>query len=251
LGSNGVVSIRVDGVSITIVDGNITIERTGASSAPKVAGAGLAVHEASADTPEESAATTNGMALASATESVAQFSNGADDSGWDPDELALVTTPPPGRPRPGGPPWSEEELERLRALYPTHSASAIAAELGRPFNSVRSKAQKLGLTRDGPPAVTGNPQPRQAMVAAKPKSLSAAAAVDSISAPNGRPFCAAVSLLEHHAGQCRWLVSDVWPALYCGAPVVNKSSWCQHHFGRVFTGRTASVGGFQLKGFAW
>jgi hypothetical protein len=47
--------------------------------------------------------------------------------------------------------WSDEEIEKLRALYPTHSASAIAEPLGRGFNAVRGKARSLGLKKDGPP----------------------------------------------------------------------------------------------------
>jgi hypothetical protein len=74
----------------------------------------------------------------------------SNNCGLDGQAIASVLNPPP---RKYGPPWSAEELKQLRTLYPTHSASAIAAELGRPFNSVRSKAQKLGLKRDGPPKV--------------------------------------------------------------------------------------------------
>jgi hypothetical protein len=63
---------------------------------------------------------------------------------------------PPGRNGPAGLPrdsdkgqevrsgqtiWSDEDVEKLRALYPTHSASAIAKQLGRCFNAVRGKAE--------------------------------------------------------------------------------------------------------------
>jgi hypothetical protein len=52
----------------------------------------------------------------------------------------------------------------------------------------------------------------------------------------------AVSLIDHHPGQCRWIVSDVWPVMYCGAPVVNSSSWCEQHSRRVFNARLQSQG---------
>lgn len=107
------------------------------------------------------------------------------------------------------------------------------------------------LKRDGPPKVTVKPLPREAKPVPKPKSLSAAAIVDASAVTNGMAPCPAVPLLEHHAGQCRWIVSGVWPALYCGAPTVNKSSWCLYHSRLVFTDRTAPAGGFRLKGFAW
>jgi hypothetical protein len=49
--------------------------------------------------------------------------------------------------------------------------------------------------------------------------------------PNG---FSAVSLFDHHPDQCRWIVSDVWPVIYCGAPVMGSSSWCEQHSRRVF-----------------
>jgi hypothetical protein len=166
--------------------------------------------------------------------------------------------------------WTDEEVDKLRALYPTHSASAIAEQMGRGRNSIRSKAQNLGLKKDGPPTVTSKP----AKPAPKPRSLSAAVTADlairsgyhpdagditpagEIS-PGGDPTTgrnspaelpedsvkgqeahgfSAVSLLDHHLGQCRWIISDVWPVMYCGAPVVDSSSWCEEHSRRVFDG---------------
>jgi hypothetical protein len=140
--------------------------------------------------------------------------------------------------------WSDEEVEKLKTLYPTHSASAIAKQLGRGRNAVRSKAQNLGLRKDGPPTVTSKP----AKPAPKPRSLSAAAVTaDSTPVLNG---FAAVSLLDHHSGQCRWIISGVWPVMYCGAPVVDSSSWCEQHSRRVFNHRPQGLGArFRLK--AW
>ena len=67
--------------------------------------------------------------------------------------------------------WSDEEVEKLRALYPTHSASAIGKQLGRGRNSVRAKAQHLGLRKAA--------SPQEAKPAPKPKPLSAAVTADS------------------------------------------------------------------------
>jgi hypothetical protein len=126
------------------------------------------------------------------------------------------------------PAWADEEIDKLRALYPTHSAGAIAVER-RSLNSVRAKAQHLGLKKDGPPSVTVKP--------AKPALRSLSAAVTEALAPPSvaelwAPALGAISgnsrqgvpLLDHHPGQCRWIISDVWPVLYCGAPVVGSSS---------------------------
>jgi hypothetical protein len=77
------------------------------------------------------------------------------------------------------PVWSDEKVEKLRALYPTHSASAIATQLGRSFTAVRSKSQNLGLKKAVPPS------PREAKPVPKPKSLSAAVTADSTPCPAG------------------------------------------------------------------
>jgi hypothetical protein len=62
------------------------------------------------------------------------------------------------------------------------------------------------------------------------------------------PGFSSVSLLDHHRGQCRWIVSDVWPVMYCGAPVVDSSSWCELHSTRVFNPRSQALGAkFRLK----
>jgi hypothetical protein len=125
--------------------------------------------------------------------------------------------------------WSDEEIDELTALHPTHSANAIAEQLGRSFNAIRSKIQGRGLKRDGPPTVASKP-PKPAP---KPRSLSAAVTADSTPVPgrNGTagPEFSTVSLLDHHPGQCRWIVCDVWPIMYCGAPVAKSSSWCVEH----------------------
>jgi hypothetical protein len=146
--------------------------------------------------------------------------------------------------------WSDEEVEKLRALYPTHSASAIAKQLGRGFNAVRGKARNLGLRKAAHPTVivkSGEAKP-----APKPRPLSAAVISDPAlrTVPNG---FSAVSLFDHQSGQCRWIVSDVWPVMYCGAPVMDSSSWCGQHSRRVFNSRPQGLTGipraFRLK--AW
>jgi hypothetical protein len=46
------------------------------------------------------------------------------------------------------PRWSTEELEKLRALYPTTANVDIARELGRSLKSVVSKGCALGLRKE-------------------------------------------------------------------------------------------------------
>ena len=191
MGSNNVVSIRVEalGVSITIADGSIAIEQT------KTEIPAAAVLKA-----EGPVAATGGAAPASGcqplpdlheipvrpfrpvTERVPPLPKRVDDSavrkdGISPtgekfknlpttdaensapviDELeqTLHRSSPPGSNGPTGLPgdsakdqearssqttlWSDEEIEKLKALYPTHSASAIAKQMGQGFNAVRAK----------------------------------------------------------------------------------------------------------------
>jgi hypothetical protein len=87
-----------------------------------------------------------------------------------------TTVPASGKSGQTRPLWSNEEVEKLKALWPAHSASAIAKELGRSFNAVRGKAEHLGLRKDGPPTVTSKP----AKAAPKPRSLSAAVTADPV-----------------------------------------------------------------------
>jgi hypothetical protein len=62
---------------------------------------------------------------------------------------------------------------------------------------------------------------REAKPAPKRRPMSAAVTADAASVPNG---FGTVSLLDHHPGQCRWLISDVRPVVYFGGPVADSSS---------------------------
>jgi hypothetical protein len=256
----GVVSIRVEGALITIADGSITIEQTRTDQVAAAAAASTTVREslAAGVTPKVEAAAPSGAVPASAviTERVIRLPEGVDgcprDSGGGNSTIfensVSVIAPhrplPPGRNGPAGlsgasgkgqeapsgqtkPAWTDEEIEKLRALYPTHSAGAIAVELGRGLNAVRAKVQHLGLKKDGPPTVKLKSVPRS-LSAAVPESL---LPVPLPSVPDGFN---SVLLLDHRPGQCRWIISDVWPVVYCGAPVVDSSSWCGKHSRRVF-----------------
>jgi hypothetical protein len=115
---------------------------------------------------------------------------------------------------------------------------------------VRGKARSLGLRKATQPSVIV--KSRETKPAPKPRSLSAAVSADSLLAGPVLPGfsgggqeahgCSLVPLLDHHSGQCRWIVSDVWPVMYCGAPVVDSSSWCEQHSRRVFNPRPQGLG---------
>jgi hypothetical protein len=207
MGSNDVVSIRVEalGVSITIADGSIAIEQTKMEIPAATVAEGPAaarrqfLPEPLPERVDNSAVRGDSDAENSAP-AIDEFHRPSLPGSNGPTELA-ANSGEQTRSSQTKPLWSDEEVEKLRALYPTHSASAIATELGRGRNSVRSKAQNLGLRKA--------PSPQEAKPTPKPKSLSAAVTTDS-TAPDG---FRAVSLLDHHLGQCRWIVSDVWPVM--------------------------------------
>jgi hypothetical protein len=277
MGSNGVVSIRVEalGVSITIADGNIAIEQTSTTNPTAgVSAAGTARPSSARQIPARAAQPTTEQTLPVSEEGDSASDAGSasiDEVEQTPDRPSSPgrngVTEHPGEAKPARassgspvgadsdtavpagqtkPLWSDEEVDKLRALYPTHSASAIAKQLGRGRNAVRSKAQNLGLRKDGQPTVVVKSPPREAKPTPKPRSLSAAVTAESTPGPavQGQEThgWGGVSLFDHHPSQCRWIVSDVWPVMYCGAPVVDCSSWCGYHSRRVFSLRPHGLG---------
>jgi len=45
--------------------------------------------------------------------------------------------------------WTAEEEEKLKELWPKHSALDVAKMLGRTYNSINMRAQRLGLRKNG------------------------------------------------------------------------------------------------------
>lgn len=151
------VSIRVDaaGVSIVISDGEIAILERGTATA------GGAAH----DLPHHRSRRpgvgqrTNGVHRAPLLNGGSHGSSGSVEvriDGNDAADILKIAPRAASRKRRPSParrgrrvmaPWTDEEHDRLRALWPTRSAAAIAAELGRPVLGVQGKALRLGLRR--------------------------------------------------------------------------------------------------------
>jgi hypothetical protein len=97
--------------------------------------------------------------------------------------------------------WSDEEVEKLRTLYATHSASAIARQLRRRLNAVKSKAQNWGLksgaSNSSDPAGGKTCTEVEAVVHRRDRGLTPAPRHNGA---GGRGF-GAVSLFDHHPGQ--------------------------------------------------
>ena len=52
--------------------------------------------------------------------------------------------------------WAPDEVQRLRAMWPLHTARECAQVLGRNPKSVRDKACRLGLRHDWTPSRSGD-----------------------------------------------------------------------------------------------
>jgi hypothetical protein len=215
---------------------NIRVEAAGVSLTFGIADGGIAIALAK-DVPAPAAAPKlphagHGAAPASCviTESAASPRQQTNQTGLpNPPSPRTPPSQPSGRTKQR---WSPEEIEQLKSLWPTHSASAIARQPGRDVNAIKSKIQRLKLKKTASPVVTAKPTPRAAAVPAdSPAPLEVPAAIGAC----------AVSLLDHRTGQCRWIVRGTGAApMYCGAPVVDSSSRCRHHCGPVLPGTTGS-----------
>lgn len=143
------IRVAAAGVVVTVVDGQVSIEEAsiGQTAAAVERGAAHFHRKTSADVGEAPGALrVNG---AGRTNGAAAGSNGA------------AAHREPETRKHTGPSWTKAETGRLEALWPTHSAAAVARELGRNVNTVKHWARKLGLKKAVEPAVTVRPAQRQ------------------------------------------------------------------------------------------
>ena len=154
--------------------------------------------------------------------------------------------------------WTEKRLQRLKLLHKEgFSANVIAGKLGPAFTksivlrklhqleeerlarakvlATRKAAKASRLERaskavDAPRKVTRGPvvQPVNA------------APIRFVASTPLRPKPATlqgITLFDLRQGHCRWPLGDDRPArLFCGAPSVGTTSWCEHHQRIAFSG---------------
>jgi hypothetical protein len=159
--------------------------------------------------------------------------------------------------------WTKTRLKRLKLLHKEgFSATVIARKLGPAFTKsivlrkvhqmeeeriarvkalAARKAAKARLLKRASKVIEA---PRQAAPALKERA-SAVAQVKAepirIVAPPPPPAKPAalkgILLFDLRDGHCRWPLGNDRPArLFCGAPSVGTSSWCEHHQRIAFTG---------------
>jgi GcrA cell cycle regulator len=136
--------------------------------------------------------------------------------------------------------WNQKRVERLKRLHQEgFSATLIARKLGAAFTKgmVAGKIRRLGLTMK--PAKKGLNSKPKSLATGKALPISKAEPSKTVRLPASPiigPVPAApatatgVGLFDLRERHCRWPVGNDRPArLFCGAPVVDSSSWCEHH----------------------
>ena len=144
--------------------------------------------------------------------------------------------------------WTDKRVERLKLLHKEgFSPSVIAKKLGAAFTKgmvvgklrrmtlevqraktrsdrSRSSQANTAVERAGSlkaAAVKPTPPSRPIIL---PKTAPVVPPVPSTPAPKG------VRLFDLRECHCRWPIGNDRPArMFCGAPALNASSWCEHH----------------------
>ena len=141
----------------------------------------------------------------------------------------------------GGNPWTEVEVERLRALTQEGRLTyrGIAVELGRSKDSVIGKVHRLKLPVPPPDPVAavrgagGRWVPRQ--VAAPPQAApEPPRAPLVVAALNGHAPAWLFNRVFPPVHDCQWPVSPDRPWRFCEAPTVPHRSYCLEHCRRGY-----------------
>ena len=157
--------------------------------------------------------------------------------------------------------WTEKRLKRLKLLNTEgFSATVIAGKLGPAFTKAivlrklhlleeqrleRAKKRAGNKASDARALSRASKQakaPRKA-TPAPPAQASPAVPVKAElirvvpPAPPTPAVLQGICLFDLREGHCRWPLGDERPArLFCGAPSVGTTSWCEHHQRMAFSG---------------
>jgi hypothetical protein len=154
-------------------------------------------------------------------------------------------------------PWDAERIERLRVLwFDGWSASECGAFLGCSRNAVIGQAHRLGWShmprRQRPPTSKARrllgptlPFPEPPESPPKPKRVRKPRPQMPQMRPDLRPRdppIGSFTLLDLRHGQCRWPEGERPPFRYCGARVLEFSSYCEPHHSRAHHGPPVARG---------
>ncbi|HKG85502.1 MAG TPA: GcrA family cell cycle regulator [Beijerinckiaceae bacterium] len=119
-------------------------------------------------------------------------------------------------------------LEAAR-LEGAKKRSARKASMARPLSRASKDGKAVGMVKAE--RVKASP-PVQPLEAAPIRLVAPALPV-----PSNRTVLQGVRLLDLRNGHCRWPLGEERPAtLFCGAPAVGTTSWCEHHQRMAFSG---------------
>jgi len=128
--------------------------------------------------------------------------------------------------------WFGDRVERLKELWPEHSASYIARLFGNlSRNAIIGKANRLKLPRKKP---SGNTTPR---IRPRPKPV-APPPPEPPPVPM-QPEFLALTFDELETGDCRYPQGEYVPFRFCGQMAEEGSSYCRFH--RRIVGHEVSV----------
>lgn len=112
--------------------------------------------------------------------------------------------------------WTKERDTQLRKLRDAGlTFSQIAAALAVTRSAVISRADRLGLAKQGQPATRSKYPKRQITAMPVPATM--------------RDANTPVTLFDLEPHHCRWPVSDA-PYLFCADTKLDGSSYCERHF---------------------
>lgn len=163
-----------------------------------------------------------------------------------------------GRPVGAGPikkvwaPWTAETISTmLQMAQEGHSCSQIAIAVRRTRNAVIGKLHRMGIHKAYPQHVAKRVHtkkvtpslPRVAPLEARSPLPLIRKAKPAVTPKPVEPGFGRFELVSLNAGQCRFAVSSHrHEHLFCGAPVIGNTSWCEEHARRVYQPLTRAKG---------
>ena len=141
--------------------------------------------------------------------------------------------------------WTPDDVKRITELWAEgHSASEIGATMGFTRNAIIGKSHRLQL----PPRATKVRAAYDSKKGGKPKRkygpktprVVVTKPVRPLPRKIAEPEPLNVSIMDLEPRQCRW-IEGVGTHLHCGHSTYDGSSYCEHHYARVYEPRKPRV----------
>jgi GcrA cell cycle regulator len=151
--------------------------------------------------------------------------------------------------------WTEEKIKTLTRMWADgRTCSQIGAAIGMSRNAVIGKRCRIGLPNRGESKSKHRSRPRSTKYAVPEKRILTPPHIQALKAMEEEMKAAApvvrthddapvplmIPLLDLTDQMCRWIVTDDRPFLYCAHETEPGTSYCEHHYRRMFAGRPVS-----------